>query len=146
MHLRGDETTSAQVPSHVQRLKVASTGQVYESKSTFSKSKVPRWEKFVEGVSRAVSVRTAFSETAQIKGSRMRSPRYSSELQFQPDVVQVFGARVLRLIDTGSRPFVRAGPFESQARSFLSTGVGRLLHAATAPDIQEKFIWAARRR
>ena len=33
------------------------------------------------------------SETTQIKGSRMRSPRYSSELQIQPDVVQVLGAR-----------------------------------------------------
>ena len=67
----------------------------------------------------------------------MRSPRYSSELQYQPEVVQVFGARVLRLIDTGSRPFFELGRLSPRLCSPLSLDVDRLLHAATAPDIKE---------
>ena len=124
------------LPSHAQRLKVASTGQVYESKWILSKSEVPRWEKFVEGVSRAVSVRTAFRRPHKLKvrGCGVPATRVSSSSSQMCAVHWSQGAETHR--HRLASPF-GVGPPESQVGFSLSLDVDRLPHAAIAPDITE---------
>ena len=79
-------------------------------------SRVARWRVLVE---RRWS-ELCFGDRA-IKGSRMRSPRYSSELQYQPDVVQVWSQGVDSSTQARVRSFELGRLSSRRARFFRRT-------------------------